>query len=71
MSDVVIDLYSHIIYSGTPDDVVNWLLSVDVESGVKVIVGKTKVPLSADDYLSARTIRLGDYRVRMIDPADK
>jgi hypothetical protein len=71
MIDVVIDLYTNIVYSGAADGVVDWLLSVPDEAGRKIIVGKTKEPLNVDVYLSTRTISVDGKRVRMIHPADK
>jgi hypothetical protein len=71
VNDVVIDLYTNIVFSGAPDDVVDWLLSVPDEAGRKVIVGATRRPLSVEDYLAPRTIRLGVYRVKMVHPSDR
>lgn len=68
MTDTVIDLYAHIIYSGSPDAVVERLLVIPGERGRKVVVGATKEVLSVDDYLSTRTISVDGRRVAISHP---
>lgn len=70
MTDVVIDLYSHIIYSGPPDLVVERLLAIPGENGRKVVVGATKEVLSVEDYLSTRTISIDGHRVAISHSSD-
>lgn len=69
MSDIVIDLYAHIIYAGPQDLVVERLLAIPGEAGRKVIVGASKEVLSVDDYLSTRTISVDGHRIAMSHPA--